>query len=120
MIKLLFFVACLILICIFMFFNMKNLCTIWLFGKIFENIPVFMPIIIAFAVGVLIMVPFTLKFTNKKNKSNTQKTPKTVENITKAPLNAESNDNPKKSSIKLFSKKTAQENTVDTDSQNAK
>lgn len=55
--KLIFTIALLVAVAIFSGFNLDNRCDIWLFGKVFSKAPVFMPILVSFAAGILVTLP---------------------------------------------------------------
>ncbi len=55
--KLIFTIALLVAVAIFSGFNLDNRCNIWLFGKVFENAPIFMTILVSFAAGILVTLP---------------------------------------------------------------
>lgn len=67
--KLIFFTIILVCITIFIGFNLENTCNVWLFYTSFENVPIFISTIIAFALGVFVMIPFVLL----KNRSSDEK-----------------------------------------------
>ena len=58
--KLVGFIICLVLGTCFAGFNLKNSCNISFGFHTFENIPIFLSLIIAFACGVLVTLPFTI------------------------------------------------------------
>lgn len=51
--KLIFTILIIVLISFFTGFNLQNVCNIWLFGKTFSNVPVFITALISFAAGIL-------------------------------------------------------------------
>lgn len=55
--KLIFTIALLVAVAIFSGFNLDNRCNIWLFGKVLNNAPVFMTILVSFAAGILVTLP---------------------------------------------------------------
>ncbi|MBO7122449.1 MAG: hypothetical protein J6V90_04115 [Treponema sp.] len=55
--KLIFTIALLVAVAIFTGFNLGNKCDIWLFGKQFNQVPVFITIAISFAAGILAALP---------------------------------------------------------------
>lgn len=68
----------LILVTIFAGVNLDNKCDITFIFYTFEKVPVFMTVIVSFAIGVLLMMPFTLGRKKKKNqKPVVQPQPKT-------------------------------------------
>lgn len=58
--KLVGFIVCLVLGTCFAGFNLKNSCNISFGFHTFENIPIFLSLIIAFVCGVLVTLPFTI------------------------------------------------------------
>lgn len=58
--KLIFFILVLILATLFIGFNLDNACNVSFGVYTFENVPVFMSILLAFAAGILVMIPFLL------------------------------------------------------------
>lgn len=58
--KLVGFIICLVLGTCFAGFNLENCCNISFGFHTFENIPIFLSLIIAFACGVLVTLPFTV------------------------------------------------------------
>jgi uncharacterized integral membrane protein len=59
--KMLFFVVFLVLMAVFIGFNIENTCNISIVFYTFHDVPIFMSLIFAFAIGVLVMVPFTIR-----------------------------------------------------------
>ncbi len=57
--KLILFIIVVVLVTVFIGFNLENACSVWLFFRTFDNVPVFITIFAAFALGVLVMLPFT-------------------------------------------------------------
>lgn len=57
----------LILVTIFAGINLDNKCDITFVFYTFKDIPVFMTVIVSFAVGVILMLPFTFGRRSKKN-----------------------------------------------------
>jgi len=55
--KLIFTIALLVAVAVFTGFNLGNKCDIWLFGKQFNQVPVFITIAISFAAGILAALP---------------------------------------------------------------
>lgn len=51
--KLILTIVIIVLIVFFTGFNLENVCDIWLFGKTFSHVPVFMTALISFAAGIL-------------------------------------------------------------------
>lgn len=58
--KLVGFIVCLVLGTCFAGFNLENSCNISFGFHTFENIPIFFSLIIAFACGVVVTLPFTI------------------------------------------------------------
>ncbi len=58
--KLILFILVLILVTLFIGFNLDNACNVSFGVYTFENVPVFMSILLSFAAGILIMIPFLL------------------------------------------------------------
>ena len=72
-------IVCLVLLAFFAGFNLDNKCDVNLLFKTFENVPVFVSIIIAFVTGVVFTLPFVFIHRNKsekKMKSQNEKTSK--------------------------------------------
>ncbi len=57
--KLILFILSVVLVTIFIGFNLENACDVSFGAYVFKDVPVFMSILLAFALGVLIMLPFT-------------------------------------------------------------
>ena len=57
--KLVGFIICLILGTCFAGFNLENSCNISFGFKTFQNVPIFFSLIVAFALGVIVTLPFT-------------------------------------------------------------
>ena len=70
--KLILFILSVILVTIFIGFNLGNACDVSLGVYVFKDVPIFMSLLLAFALGVLIMLPFTFGH-SKKEKKPTQK-----------------------------------------------
>lgn len=68
-IKLIGTIILLILVTIFAGVNLDNKCDITFIFYTFEQVPVFMTVIISFAIGLVLMLPFTLG----RGKKNTKK-----------------------------------------------
>lgn len=47
----------LVITAVFCGYNLDNRCNVWMFAKQFENIPVFVTVIVAFAAGVVCSLP---------------------------------------------------------------
>jgi len=83
-IKLIGTIILLILVTIFAGVNLDNKCDITFVFYTFKNIPVFMTVIISFAIGAILMLPFTLgrrkkkpcPKTDSKNTADTKEQPK--------------------------------------------
>lgn len=58
--KLVGFIICLVLGTCFAGFNLGNSCNISFGFKTFENVPIFFSLIVAFALGVMVTLPFTV------------------------------------------------------------
>lgn len=58
--KLVGFIICLILGTCFAGFNLENSCNISFGFKTFQNVPIFFSLIVAFAIGVIVTLPFTV------------------------------------------------------------
>lgn len=58
--KLVGFIICLILGTCFAGFNLENSCNISFGFKTFQNVPIFFSLIVAFALGVIVTLPFTV------------------------------------------------------------
>lgn len=70
--KLILFILSVTLVTIFIGFNLENACNVSFGFYTFQNVPIFMSILLAFAVGVFIMLPFTFGH-GKKDKTSTPK-----------------------------------------------
>lgn len=55
--RLIFTILLITLIAVFSGFNLDNRCSVWLFAKTFENVPVFLSVLISFAAGILVTLP---------------------------------------------------------------
>ena len=72
--KLVGFIICLVLGTCFAGFNLENSCNISFGFHTFENIPIFLSLIIAFACGVVVTLPFTVirKKSSKEKKAQAE------------------------------------------------
>ena len=68
--KLILFILSVVLVTIFIGFNLTNACDVSLGVYTFKNVPIFMSILLAFALGVFIMLPFTFGHSKKENRRN--------------------------------------------------
>lgn len=50
-------IAMLCVIAVFSGFNLDNRCNIWIFGKIFNNVPIFLTVLLSFAAGIIVSLP---------------------------------------------------------------
>lgn len=77
----------LILVTIFAGVNLDNKCDITFVFYTFKDIPVFMTVIISFAIGAILMLPFTLGRKKKKNcpKAESKNTVEVKEQAKQAP-----------------------------------
>ena len=66
--KLILFILVLILATFFIGLNLDNVCNVSFGVYTFESVPVFMSILLSFAAGILVMVPFLLFRSRKKTK----------------------------------------------------
>lgn len=57
----------------FVGFNLENKCNVNLLFKTFENVPVFITIMISFATGIIFTLPVALSLKHKKAKKEEQK-----------------------------------------------
>ena len=62
-----------IIMAFFVGFNLDNKCNVNLLFKTFENVPVFITIMISFAAGIIFTLPVALSFRHKKAKKEEQK-----------------------------------------------
>ena len=69
-IRLILSIVFLVLVTIFAGVNLDNKCDITFIFYTFKEIPVFMTVIISFAIGAVLMVPFTLGLGKKKKTRN--------------------------------------------------
>lgn len=69
--KLIITILIIVLISFFTGFNLQNVCDIWLFGKTFSNVPVFITALISFAAGILATL-LAIFFTPKKQLTSEQ------------------------------------------------
>ncbi len=83
--KLILFLLCLVLVTFFVGFNLDNSCNINLGFKTYENVPIFLTVLISFASGVVIALLFSigmrLSSVGKKAKSVKDVKPTKVEVI---------------------------------------
>lgn len=93
--KLILFILSVTLVTIFIGFNLENACNVSFGFYTFQNVPIFMSILLAFAVGVFIMLPFT--FGHRKK----DKTPSPKKNATpqKPPVYSGVSDTKEKSTV---------------------
>lgn len=69
--KLILTILIIVLISFFTGFNLQNVCNIWLFGKTFSNVPVFITALISFAAGILVTL-LAIFFAPKKRLTSEQ------------------------------------------------
>lgn len=62
-----------VIMAFFVGFNLDNKCNVNLLFKTFENVPVFITIMISFAAGIIFTLPVALSFRHKKAKKDQQK-----------------------------------------------
>lgn len=62
-----------VIMAFFVGFNLDNKCNVNLLFKTFENVPVFITIMISFATGIIFTLPVALSFRHKKAKKEEQK-----------------------------------------------
>lgn len=74
-IRLIFTIICLVILACFAGFNLDNKCNVNLLVHTFENVPVFVSIIISFAAGVIFTLPFAI-FSRKRKNPKEAKAPK--------------------------------------------
>jgi uncharacterized integral membrane protein len=98
--KLVLFALAVIFVTIFIGFNLENSCDVSFGVYTFKDVPIFMSILFAFAIGVFIMFPFTLGH-KKEKKSQQKKQPVQPQNV--APTKAPSYSDGNKPESKLFS-----------------
>ena len=77
--KLILFILSVVLVTIFIGFNLENTCDVSFGFYTFQKVPIFMSILLAFAAGVFIMLPFTFGH-GKKDKTPTPKKTVTSQN----------------------------------------
>ncbi len=65
--RLIVFVICLVLVTFFIGFNLGNVSDISFGFYTFSDVPIFMSMLLSFAVGMLIMMPFTFGRRKKKD-----------------------------------------------------
>ncbi len=93
--KLLFFILVLVLATLFIGFNLDNSCNVSFGVYTFENVPVFMSILLSFAAGILVMIPFLLIKPRVKSAKKTHNSP--VQDSTKqAPVSKPLYSDPEK------------------------
>lgn len=83
--KLILFLLALIVLTCFFGFNVTNVCNISFGFYTFEKIPVFMSTLIAFTIGVLVMLPFTFG-KRKKTEKKPSETTTTKPTVQAAPI----------------------------------
>jgi|WetSurMetagenome_2_1015567.scaffolds.fasta_scaffold1171793_1 uncharacterized integral membrane protein len=102
-------VIILVLLSLFTGFNIDNRCNVWLFHT-FENVPVFITILVSFLAGLVVMIPFMFgrrRITDKdiaafeqRKKNAEDKIAKQVEKLEKRkPKSDEKKPNSKKSAF---------------------
>lgn len=82
--KLVLFILSVILVTIFIGFNLENACDVSLGVYTFKDVPIFMSLLLAFALGVLIMLPFTFGHSQKEKKSHQKKQSSQSQNVVPA------------------------------------
>ena len=83
-VRLILTIICLILLACFAGFNLDNKCNVNLLVHTFENVPVFVSIIISFAAGVIFTLPaaiFSRSAKKDKAKAAEAKKPKPAQNL---------------------------------------
>ena len=91
--KLILFILSVTLVTIFIGFNLENACNVSFGFYTFPNVPIFMSILLAFAAGVFIMLPFTFGH-RKKDKISS---PKKIVSSQKPPVYTGTSDTKEKS-----------------------
>ncbi len=73
--KLILFLICLVLTTFFIGFNLENSCNIHIGFKTYENVPVFLTVLVSFALGAIVAFLFSLglKFSKKQKTQSLQK-----------------------------------------------
>lgn len=69
--KLIVTILIIVLVSFFTGFNLENVCNIWLFGKTFSKVPVFITALISFAAGILVTL-LAVFFAPKKKLTSEQ------------------------------------------------
>lgn len=121
-IKLLGTIAGLVVLAFFMGFNLDNKCNVNILFKTFENVPVFITIMISFAAGILFTLPFAFghkilkaKKAKEKEEKKAEKTKKpgffaknkkSEENNTNSPEKKSDSTEDKNSEVKNTEEKT--------------
>lgn len=85
--KLIIFVICIVIVTIFIGFNLENACAVSIIFHTFEKVPVFITVLVSFAIGILVMLPFTFKIRSNNKKSSTITTkPTSSQNTGSGPM----------------------------------
>ncbi len=71
--KLIGFILILVLVALFASFNLTNRADINLGFHVFESVPIFLSLFIAFLAGVMLMIPFTIGPASRKKKKQKEK-----------------------------------------------
>ena len=82
--KLVGFIICLILGTCFAGFNLENSCNISFGFKTFQNVPIFFSLIVAFALGVIVTLPFTVIKKKSAKDRRTQAEERAMKKLQKA------------------------------------
>ena len=124
-VKLIGTIILLILVTIFAGVNLDNKCDITFIFYTFKDIPVFMTVIISFAIGAILMIPFTLG-RGKKKKVQKPLTPQENSEVKKEDSKTlfdfkikreskpEKNENPQKNKKSLFGFRKAKADSENT------
>lgn len=73
--KLIFFIICIVLVTIFVGFNLDNRCNVSFVFFTLEQVPIFLSLTVAFVLGVMAALPFA--FVKKKKNKTTNESSKT-------------------------------------------
>lgn len=89
--KFILFIICIVVVVLFIGFNIDNKCNISLGVYTFSDVPIFMSIFLSFALGVFVMVPFLFGRKPRKDRKEKNVNIKPKKNAT---VNSESNSEP--------------------------
>ena len=71
--KLLYFIIIMLMLALFMGFNLSNRCDISIIFHVFKDVPIFLSLLFAFLLGNIAVLPFLISRRQKKKKAEKQR-----------------------------------------------